>query len=52
MALYAASLHARSPLDRFAVGFSVLLVGPMPLWAHNFRVPGDYVFASVLSLLA
>jgi signal transduction histidine kinase len=52
LALYSASLHARSPLDRFALAFPLLLVGPMPLWAHHFRVPGDYVFASVLSLLA
>ena len=52
LALCSASLHARSPLDRFAVLLPVLLVAPMPLWANNFRVPGDYVFASVLSLLA
>ncbi len=52
VALYSASLHARSPLDRFAIGVPLLLIGPMPLWASSFQVPGDYVFASVLSVLA
>lgn len=52
VALYTASAYARTPLDRIVLGLPVLLIGPMPLYIDTFRVPGDYVFATVASVFA
>ncbi|MDQ6873742.1 MAG: histidine kinase [Actinomycetota bacterium] len=52
LALYSASAYARAPFDRIVLGLPVLLIGPMPLYVETFRVPTDYVFATVASVFA
>ena len=52
IALYSASGYARAPIDRLALGLPALLIAPMPLYVETFRVPADYVFATVASVCA
>lgn len=48
--LYAASSYARAPADKVAFAVPFGLYGTLPLFAGSFfRIPGDLVFASVLT---
>jgi signal transduction histidine kinase len=49
-ALYAASSYADAPADKVAFAIPFGLYGTLPLFAGSyFRIPGDLVFASVLT---
>ena len=49
-ALYAASSYARTPTDKVALAVPFGLYATLPLFAGSyFRIPGDLVFATVLT---